>query len=781
MSLSLEVRKFINSQHVGEFVDVTLPGELPVKKDEVRTVQKDNAAAKNAKRKAKEVSNAMESAVRAAEIAEQELKNAKESLAKAARELSEREARERELKPTHEQKNAAARAAEKEYLSLKEESDKLNALFAAAEKSRKLAEDAYSKQAAIAAGKRAELESAIKASADAAKNEAETRSKLDSARDENVKSEVFAGKTANEAGGYLKQESEKAAIVSELTAQAAQLTGEKGALSKRLGNLNKANAKNNKELNRLQLENANLQRQYDAAKALSESKSGEEKQAAVIKMNGIKVKLDSTASSIKNKQERASSNETELSALNENMHDLEKRIAQNAELLRAAQREHDEAKQKAKRIAEADAEEKARLASKNAAFSALTEQLSRAENAGSAARTAEQEANASAAAADVEAARLKDAFKAAEAEAANCKESADAAQAKTDAAEKVFKSKQNEFETEDVRLKAVQSEIRTSKNTNNTLSERVAKLEEKHRIAVEKRDKAIKDSKFADSEADRLKKSVHVIQTKYETARMHYMESGKGEPIILIHSAGQSLYTFRRIFYKLAMNYRVIALDLVGHGYSDRPYIFDYTVSDHVESIVRFMDALGIETANLLGFSMGAGFALEVARLHPDRVSKLILLCPGGITNHMPLSVRMMESSLFGAIASRVFSIRSVDKMLNECVFDHTVIEQHDIDQYYRPASDPGGRYAIRRTINSFDEEKIVETLREIETPSLLLWGDDDKWRPISGSEVYSYALRNCEYTVVRNTGHLLHEERPDRVCELIRKFIPAGYDTEEY
>jgi hypothetical protein len=166
--------------------------------------------------------------------------------------------------------------------------------------------------------------------------------------------------------------------------------------------------------------------------------------------------------------------------------------------------------------------------------------------------------------------------------------------------------------------------------------------------------------------AKRLQDAVRVVKTKYETAKMHYLESGKGEPMILIHSAGQSLYTFRGLFYKLAMSYRVIALDLVGHGYSDRPDFFDYGIGDHAESIAGFMDAMGIESAHILGFSMGAGFALEFAKRHPDRVGRVIAISPGGITGSMPLSVRMIESGLFGGLASRLYRMRTVEKLLNE-------------------------------------------------------------------------------------------------------------------
>ena len=276
----------------------------------------------------------------------------------------------------------------------------------------------------------------------------------------------------------------------------------------------------------------------------------------------------------------------------------------------------------------------------------------------------------------------------------------------------------------------------------------------------------------------RLRNSVHVIETRYETARIHYMESGKGEPLILVHSAGQSLYTFRRLFYKLAMYYRVIAVDLVGHGYSDRPDFFDYTIGDHAESLARFMDSMGIESAHILGFSFGAGYALELAHKHPERVGKIVAICPGGVTSEMPLTVRMMESGLFGGIASRMYNLKSVKKMLNECVFDHTVINEHDAAEYFKPVADSSSRYAVRRTLAEFDENALISSLREIQAPVLLLWGEDDKWHPAGEVDEYRSSLRSCACTVIRNAGHLVHEEKPDRIAELVRGFIPAGYDN---
>lgn len=391
---------------------------------------------------------------------------------------------------------------------------------------------------------------------------------------------------------------------------------------------------------------------------------------------------------------------------------------------------------------------------------------------------AETAARSAAAAAEVEAARLKTALDTANERAAEKKKIYADAKALTDAAEADYDSKRSDFDAADVVVRNADKNVSAAKNAHDNAVEKLRNAENRLETARAKLEDAIKNSEFADSEAVRLRNSVHVIETRYETARIHYMESGKGEPLILVHSAGQSLYTFRRLFYKLAMYYRVIAVDLVGHGYSDRPDFFDYTIGDHAESLARFMDSMGIESAHILGFSFGAGYALELAHKHPERVGKIVAICPGGVTSEMPLTVRMMESGLFGGIASRMYNLKSVKKMLNECVFDHTVINEHDAAEYFKPVADSSSRYAVRRTLAEFDENALISSLREIQAPVLLLWGEDDKWHPAGEVDEYRSSLRSCSCTVIRNAGHLVHEEKPDRIAELVRGFIPAGYDN---
>lgn len=120
--------------------------------------------------------------------------------------------------------------------------------------------------------------------------------------------------------------------------------------------------------------------------------------------------------------------------------------------------------------------------------------------------------------------------------------------------------------------------------------------------------------------------------------------------------------------------------------------------------------------------------------------------------------------------------MKTVEKLLDECLFDHTVIGPHEVSEYYKCASDSDGRRAIRLSVSSFGEKELMESLGEISTPVMVVSSDKDRWHSLELGEEYDHALANSEFVVMRNAGHLMHEEKPDRTVELVRSFIPAGY-----
>lgn len=263
-------------------------------------------------------------------------------------------------------------------------------------------------------------------------------------------------------------------------------------------------------------------------------------------------------------------------------------------------------------------------------------------------------------------------------------------------------------------------------------------------------------------------------RVKYEATRIHYIEDGEGEPLILVHSVGQSSYTWRKVFYRLREHYRVIAVDLPGHGYSDRPIHFDYTVEAHAMALRLFMDALKIESAHFAGFSLGAIYVLQFALQCPTRTGRLIVLSPGGVSESMPTPVKLIDSSFFGGIASRLYGMGTVRKLLEGCVFDLTNINDEVVQQYYIPASDPDGRRCIRESLHCFDEQSTLAHLRELQSPVLIIQGSEDKWHKGEEVDLFHAAIQGAGFAVIRNVGHLIHEEKPERFVAAALEFIPV-------
>lgn len=655
MSLSLEVKKFINSESIGDFVTILLPGELPADSAEIRAMNRERAAAHKAAQAALALEEEEKLASADAGEAKKALEDAKKALAEQDKDFEAQKKEHDRLKSEHGKKKDALDKAKKALDELNAKEVKLAAALSAAKEAFSASEKAVS-----------EAQSVLSSLKKAADDEAKSAEKADEKTDGEKQEASSEAKSEEAPNAEKAEEKEQKTEGSEETPEEKTEAKSKGGKPEETPEAEKAEEKSEKS----------EEKNEDKPENKSEEKSAEGKPEAEAKPE-------------------ANENPKPAPTLPE----AEKALAD-------AKAEHEKAK------AELASAEKAHKAADEAA------EKKRAEH------------------------------------------------------EKL----EGEFDHLSPLFEAANESFELIKADRGAVSEQVKALEKSNSEAAAKLSEAKKAREAAAKEADRLKGAVRTLKTEHESASMHYLESGKGETLLLIHTAGQSLFTFRSVFYKLAMNYHVIAVDLMGHGCSDRPDYFDYSAASHAESLISFMDALGIERAHLMGFSMGAGYALETARRCPERVISIVALSPGGITGGMPLPVRMMESALFGGIASRLFRVKTVEKLLDECLFDHTVIGPHEVYEYYKPASDGEGRRAIRLTVSSFGEKELMASLGEIETPVMVISSDKDRWHSLEQGEAYANALPHSEFTVMRNAGHLLHEEKPDRTVEMVRSFIPAGY-----
>ena len=260
-----------------------------------------------------------------------------------------------------------------------------------------------------------------------------------------------------------------------------------------------------------------------------------------------------------------------------------------------------------------------------------------------------------------------------------------------------------------------------------------------------------------------------------EEFQIHYLEAGIGEPLILIHSLGQSLYTWRNVFGELSENYRVIAIDLPGHGYSSRPDTLNYTADEMADILNQFMEKKGIQSAHMIGFSIGAMYLLRFLSIYPEKVANCIVISPGGVTEQMPKLIHKIASPMVSVFARNLYSSGDVRNLLQECVADSSLITSNVVSQYYEPISDGLSREALMYALRNLNMDQIAEGLIPVDHEILVLWGKEDRWHLPSDSIYFQGILQSGRYYLIRNAGHLLQEEAYSKLLEIIQSYIPVA------
>jgi pimeloyl-ACP methyl ester carboxylesterase len=150
----------------------------------------------------------------------------------------------------------------------------------------------------------------------------------------------------------------------------------------------------------------------------------------------------------------------------------------------------------------------------------------------------------------------------------------------------------------------------------------------------------------------------------------------------------------------------------------------------------------------------------------------------------MPALIHNLQKPMIATFARNLYTATDVRKLLIECVSDPALIDDYVVKQYYEPVSDGLAREALMYALRNYDQELIAEGLLPVEHEVLVLWGKNDRWHPPSGSVYFQSVLRAGRYYLVRNAGHLLQEEAPMKLLEILYSYIPPAvpsYDVYRY
>ena len=262
-------------------------------------------------------------------------------------------------------------------------------------------------------------------------------------------------------------------------------------------------------------------------------------------------------------------------------------------------------------------------------------------------------------------------------------------------------------------------------------------------------------------------------------ARVHYQEFGDpSKPtMVLIHGYTASLYVWKTTAPMLAdAGFHVVALDLLGFGYSDKPRSFDYAITSQARIVARFMNRLGIGQATLIGSSYGGAVAATLALDYPERVQKLVLVdavANDNVKNHPILKLAAIpgigEVLTPFLIDSRLFQRHRMRGTLAPA--NHKLITDDRVEGILRPLTAADAHHSLLATSRAWSAERIQQDAHLINQPTLIVWGEDDKVIPVDDGHKLHQSILHSRFVVLKNCGHVPQEEKSDIFVDVVTEF----------
>ncbi|RDH80450.1 alpha/beta fold hydrolase [Mycolicibacterium moriokaense] len=262
--------------------------------------------------------------------------------------------------------------------------------------------------------------------------------------------------------------------------------------------------------------------------------------------------------------------------------------------------------------------------------------------------------------------------------------------------------------------------------------------------------------------------------------RLHYHEAGNGPPVLLLHGSGPGVSAWSNFSENIpvfANSFRTLSLDMPGFGRSPGVVWSDAYSRIAADAVLAFVDELGIPEIDIVGNSMGGNVAAEFALANPERVRRLVLMGPGGLAvNTFSPAVSEGARRLFEFLAdpNRERMRAWVDTMVS----DPTLATDALIDDRMANAMQPGVIASTASIFATFDDPALNRLpplwarANRLHTPTLIVWGRDDRMLPFEGGLFPFRQLPNAELHVFSGCGHWAQIERKEEFERLVIEFF---------
>jgi pimeloyl-ACP methyl ester carboxylesterase len=261
---------------------------------------------------------------------------------------------------------------------------------------------------------------------------------------------------------------------------------------------------------------------------------------------------------------------------------------------------------------------------------------------------------------------------------------------------------------------------------------------------------------------------------------IHYRDEGTGPTLVLLHGVGSSLHTWDDWVERLAPHYRIIRIDLPGHGLTGSdPSIERYQTPYMIDKLEKFLNQLNIDDIYLAGNSWGGYISWNYALHRPDRVKKLVLLDAVGFPQNMPFFMNLAALPGIGELNGVMMPKFITDMNIKAAFGDADKVTDELQQRYFDLTMRHGNREGLINVLRTLKEQlnnsNLGDRVKEIQIPTLLMWGDQDEWVPLIIMQQFEQALPNSQSIVYEGIGHLPMEELPIQTSRDAHGFLTLG------
>ncbi|APR79988.1 alpha/beta hydrolase fold protein [Minicystis rosea] len=254
-------------------------------------------------------------------------------------------------------------------------------------------------------------------------------------------------------------------------------------------------------------------------------------------------------------------------------------------------------------------------------------------------------------------------------------------------------------------------------------------------------------------------------------ARLRYVDVGQGPPVVLVHGFASSLETWELLIPELSKKHRVVALDLKGFGWSDRPE-GDYSPLAEAKLVLQLLDKLGVERAAFVGHSWGSSVTLALALHAPQRVSRIALYDAWVYEEQLPTTFLMARAGGLGEILFTLFYDQRPDERMALAFYNKDFLSEKLVEDVERALERPGTGAAQLAAVRGQRFTEQQAKYKTVDKPVLLLWGREDVITTLAFGERLSRDLPHARLVVYPRCGHFPMLEAKNESNTEVVKFL---------